>query len=361
MSDFWKSDWEQRKENIKRWWRREGPAICISAPADKPWADVPEPPTPTDMRLRWCDADYRARRAEYQMSRRWFGGESFPCADTNIGPGSLGTFLGSEPVFEPTTVWYKTCIDDPENHPDFRFDPQQEWFRIHMEVIEAVKRRAAGRYLTGLPDIIENIDILAQLRDAQTLMLDLLERPRWVRQRVTQLNRVYFDSFDVMRQAVMDEEGGQAFWAFGLWGPGRTAKVQCDASAMFSTEMYHDFVLPALTEQCRWLDYSIYHLDGTQAMHHLDTLLKIDALNGVEWTPQAGIEHGGHARWHSLYKRILDAGKCCHVIQVRGDEVIPLLDACGGNGLYISCMVKTQAEAERILEAADRYRNVRMV
>ena len=42
-----------------------------------------------------------------------------------------------------------------------------------------------------------------------------------------------------------------------------------DASAMFSTPMFRRFVAPALTAQCEWLDYSLYHLDGTQAVHHL--------------------------------------------------------------------------------------------
>ena len=83
--------------------------------------------------------------------------------------------------------------------------------------------------------------------------------------------------------------------------------MQCDASAMFSSAMFDDFVVPALTEQCRWLDYSLYHLDGTQAMHHLDSLLAIEALDAIEWTPQAGIESGGHPRWYPLYKRIIDA------------------------------------------------------
>ena len=67
------------------------------------------------------------------------------------------------------------------------------------------------------------------------------------------------------------------FGAFGIWAPGKTAKLQCDASAMFSPDMFQRFVVPSLTEQCEWLDYSMYHLDGSQAMCHLDALLGIDA------------------------------------------------------------------------------------
>ena len=43
--------------------------------------------------------------------------------------------------------------------------------------------------------------------------------------------------------------GGVVFGAFRIWGPGKTAKVQCDASAMFSPAMFEQFVVPALTEE----------------------------------------------------------------------------------------------------------------
>ena len=204
--------------------------------------------------------------------------------------------------------------------------------------------------------MIENLDILSQMRDPQTLMLDLMEHPRWVKKCMTQINRVYFDAFDRMYDKVKGAGGGNAFAAFRIWGPGKTAKLQCDASAMFSTAMFEDFVVPALTEQCRWLDYTLYHLDGTQAVHHLDSLLRIDALDGIEWTPQAGIEPGGHARWYPMYKKIVDAGKCVQPIGVRPDEVKPLLDACGSDGVFILSWAKSEDEARRLVDVVEKYR-----
>jgi hypothetical protein len=356
MSEFWKDDWEERRANLTKWWKRDGPAICAIGPKAKPWADLPEPAVADDLQTRWCDASYRFREAEWSMSRKYFGGEAFPYFDTQIGPGSLGTFVGSEPGFAPDTVWYRTCIDDPGTYPDIRFNPENYWFRVHMNLIEWGLRNAQGRFLVGLPDLIENMDILSQMRDPQTLMIDLIERPRWVKKCISQLNQVYFDAFDRMYDQVRDANGGNAFSAFHIWGPGKTAKLQCDASAMFSTSMFEEFVTPALTEQCRWLDYSLYHLDGTQAVKHLDSLLKIDALDGIEWTPQAGIEGGGHARWHPLYKKIVDAGKCVQAIGVGPAEVRPLLDACGSNGVFIMSWVDSEDEARRLVDLVDKYR-----
>lgn len=357
MGTLWKSNWEQTRANICKWWKRQGPVLAVFAPADKPHEEIAPPPEMPDLQMRWLDPYARVKRSMYQVSRTYHGGDAFPMIDTLIGPGSLGTFIGSEPGLSKETVWYHPCISDPESYPEIRFNPEDYWFNVHRILLETGVRLAEGRFIVGMPDLIENIDILSQMRDPQTLMLDLIERPEWVEQSVAQINRVYFEAFDKLYEILNKTPwGGNAFCAFHLWGPGKTAKLQCDASAMFSTEMYQRFVVPALTEQCRWLDNSMYHLDGTQAMHHLDTLLKIEALDAIEWTPQAGIENGGNARWYPLYKKILAAGKGVQAVGVKPEEVKPLLDACGGEGLYIMCSARTQSEAQRLEDLVEKYR-----
>ena len=214
---------------------------------------------------------------------------------------------------------------------------------------------ARGKYLVGCPDLIENMDVLSSLRGAQTLCVDMLERPEWIEQKIAEINDVWFAAYDRIYDLIKLEDGSSAFGAFYLWGPGKVAKVQCDASAMFSPQMYRRFVVPALTAQCAWLDHSLYHLDGTQAMAHLDALLEIAPLDAIEWTPQAGIETGGHKRWHELYRRILAAGKSVQVVNVEPGEVVPLLDAIGNRGVYILMQFKDQREAEQIHRRVESY------
>jgi hypothetical protein len=151
-------------------------------------------------------------------------------------------------------------------------------------------------------------------------------------------------------------DGSATFGAFRLWGPGKTAKVQCDACVMFSPAMFRRFVVPGLTEQCQWLDNSMYHLDGTQAIPHLDALLEIDELDAVEWTPQAGIERGGNPRWFKMYERILNAGKSVQAIGVGKDEIVPLLDAIGGRGVYVMAASSSLSDAEEIIRLTEPYR-----
>lgn len=343
-------DWDACRAELEAWWAGKGLALCVTAPKDEPWAAIEKPATPTDIDDQWLDVQFRIKEAEYAMANTYFGGAAFPYFDTQLGPGSLGTFLGSEPSFAEDTVWYHPCMTDLVNHPPITFDPNDRWFKTHVDMMRAGMDAANGRYLVGIPDLIENIDTLAQMRDPQTLLMDMIESPDEVEKRVWEINQAFFEAFDRMFKVVRDPLGGNAFSAFKIWGPGKTAKVQCDASAMFSPEMFHRFVKPALTEQCAWLDYAMYHLDGTQCFVHLDELLDIEPLRAIEWTPQAGIEEGGSPRWYDIYRRIKAGGKSVQAINVKPEEVEPLIDAVGPEGLFIMCRAESEAQARKLIE-----------
>jgi hypothetical protein len=123
---------------------------------------------------------------------------------------------------------------------------------------------------------------------------------------------------------------------------------------MISPAMFRQFVVPPLKAQCEWLDYSLFHLDGTQALCHLDALLEMDALNAIQWTPQPGIESAGHRRWHDLYRRIRGAGKGVQALHVAPDDVLPLLDSIGPEAMFIATTVDTQAAADELVAHATK-------
>jgi hypothetical protein len=353
----WKPEWPEARENLVKWWRREGLALSLTAPRAQPIEPVPEPgPEPADLEVRWTDPRWRIAQAEFCMANRRYYAEAFACFEAQIGPGSLGTFIGARPRFAPETVWYDPCIADPDACGPIRFSPRNnKWLDVHMRLVEEGLRRSRGRYLVSLPDLIENIDTLAAMRGTQELLMDLVDRPAWVHRRLAEINEAFFAAFDLFYDKVRDADGGNAF-IFSIWGPGRTCKVQCDFSCMVSARMFREFVAPHLSSQCQWLDYSLYHLDGTQAMHHLDALLEIEALDAIEWTPQAGMPGGGSPRWYDFYTAVRKGGKSVQAIGVAEDEVIPLLDAVGPQGLFIACSAKDETAAEKLLARVEQYR-----
>ena len=358
---MWKANWEQTKRRFQKWWKRDGLLVGMWGAPETGRAvheNVSSPVKPVAIEERYCDAAFRAAENHFRLSCSIFPLDVLPTATTDLGPGSLAMFFGSRPGFAEDTVWFHPCIEkelEPEKLPPLRFDENNPWWKISENVIRACVARARGKYIVGCPDLIENMDVLSSLRGAQTLCLDMVERPEWVEQKIAEINEVWFAAYQRIYDLIKLADGSSAFGAFYIWGPGKVAKLQCDASAMFSPRMYKRFVVPALTTQCAWLDHSLYHLDGTQAMVHLDSLLAIEALDAIEWTPQAGIETGGHKRWHELYRRILAAGKSVQVVNVELHEIQPLLDAIGPKGVYMLIQFKDEREAEQARKLVEPY------
>jgi hypothetical protein len=358
---MWKKNWAETRQRFVKWWNRDGLLVGMwGAPETESCIheQVPPPVRPASLDDCYCNAEFRAAENHFRLSRSTYPLDVMPVACADLGPGSLAAFLGSQPGFAKETVWFHPVFEEdeePENLPPLKFDPTNKWWLITEAILSACADKARGNYFVGCPDLIENMDVLSSLRGAQTLCIDMLERPEWIEQKIAEINDVWLDAYRRIYDIIKLVDGSSAFGAFYLWGPGKVAKVQCDASAMFSPQMYRRFVVPSLTKQCAWLDHSLYHLDGTQAVQHLDALLEIEPLDAIEWTPQAGIETGGNKRWHDMYRRILSAGKSIQVVNVEPEEVVPLLDAVGNKGVYMLIQLKDEREAEQILKLVQPY------
>ncbi|MDR3708984.1 MAG: hypothetical protein P4L33_11845 [Capsulimonadaceae bacterium] len=349
--DLWHDDAAGARRAMTQWWAGKGLAVAIIAPKEVRSAEFPHPGPPPDLQTQWLDPVWRAKSQLHNIANTYWGGAALPQFNSLIGPGSLGLFLGGIGRLAPDTIWYEGNIDDPETSPPLAIKYDGDWWTRHVAILREAKRHAKGRYIVPFPDLIENIDTLAQLRDPQTLLMDLIERPEWVSEKVSEINAAFFAAYDELLEQcdLLDEWGGTSY-CFSLWGKGKTVKVQCDFSCMISPSMYRQFVVPALTEQCAWLDNSMYHLDGEQAIPQLDNILAIEPLKAVEWTPAAGRPGGGSPIWYDLYRRIKQGGKSVQAIGVGISEVEPLIDAVGPEGLMIITYASSEADARALLE-----------
>lgn len=317
----------------------------------EPHEDAPDPGPHASLEELYLDPDWIAKYWRHRLSRDNFIADHLPITRTDLGIGSLALYLGSEPELAEDTIWFSRCISDPEKHPKLVFDPSNKWWVLHEKIIRKACITSNGNYFVGFPSLVENLDILSAMRDPQELMMDLVERPDWVKEKIAEINQAYFEAYSRIYEIIKLEDGSSAFAGLELWGPGKTALLQCDCSAMISPRMFDEFVLPALAEQCRWLDHSMYHLDGIQALCHLDSLLAIPELDVIQWTPQAGQPLPGDKCWYGLYKQILAAGKSIQINGAHIDSVVPLLDEIGTQGVYIFIdKVDTEKEADFLLE-----------
>lgn len=357
MSLLYKTDWNEARRHLAAWWEgrslgRPALAICAPRPQALPLSfPVPEPYAGEDPRAYALDTDRRLNEQEAWMASRIYVGEMFPKFSLDLGPGSLALYLGSEPGFSWDTVWYETCLprEDPERAALPVFDPDNRWWRTHLEMVRCGAERARGKALMTVPDLVEGIDILAAMRDPQALLYDLYDRPEWVHRWLERLENLYFEFFDPIHELVKDAEGGNAFTAFEVWAPGRMAKVQCDFSYMIGPDMFAEFVTPYLARQVARLDYAVYHLDGAGCIPHVPHLVRIPKLNAIQWTPGAGEPGVGDPCWFDLYHQVRDGGKALLLLGASPEQLPGLLKEFGPDGL----LIMLDRECETVAEAGD--------
>ena len=140
-----------------------------------------------------------------------------------------------------------------------------------------------------------------------------------------------------------------------IWFEGRGCDVQCDFSAMLSPDMFIEFVLPHLAAQCAHLDHSIYHLDGPGQLPHLDLLLDIPELDGIQWIPGAGNPTVGSPVWFPIYERIQARGKKLVLQGMERADVENVLANVSSKGLLIGITADSEDEAREWLNKAEKW------
>ena len=277
-----------------------------------------------------------------------------PVANTQLGPGSLAAILGG--VFEggEDTIWIHP---NPNYTDDIKFDPDNNaaW-KLHKDLLRACKEKAQGHYYVGMPDLMEGLDVLAAIKGTDKVLLDTVMQPEVLEHQMQQINDIYFQVFDELYD-IIREGDEMAFCYFSSWAPGKMTKIQSDISTMISEEDYRRFVQPFIREQCQKIDYTLYHLDGVGAMRHLPALLEIEELNAIQWTPGVGEPQGGSPKWYDLYKRILAGGKSILASWVTVDELKPLLDNIGADGVHLEMDFHNEREVEQAMRIVEEYRS----
>jgi hypothetical protein len=351
---FWKDDWETTRVRYVDWWAGRGLVISMWGHLEVEGIRhelVPEPLPARDLEQRWFDPAWRAAQLHHRLSRTDLRADILPVADTHLGPGSLAAILGARLVAGEDTIWIEAAAPDAP----VVLDQANPWLRTHLDLVGACRELADGRYFVGCPDLVEGIDTLAGLRGVTPVMEQILMDPTSLLRDLQAVNAAWFDVFERIYQ-IINVDGEMAFCYFSLWAPGRMAKLQCDASVMISPSHFREFVVTFIAEQCRWLDYSMYHLDGVQAIHHLDALLEIEELDAIQWTPGAGQPQGGDVAWFDLYRQVRAAGKSVMATWVETDELAPLLDAVGPDGMHVLVNVRSPSDIDAALAIAERYR-----
>ncbi|MCX7014080.1 MAG: hypothetical protein NTW86_16255 [Candidatus Sumerlaeota bacterium] len=350
---FTQDQWSEIRANARRWWAGElkRPLIQLRVPGRGPGR--PEPALPHKARAAFYDlsvpAERIADRWDYDLSRFHCLGDAFPVQWADFGPGVMAAFMGARLNADGRTCWFhpETLQEIPDI--EFRYDPDNAWLRRCKDLHRAAAERWEGRVQVSMTDLGGNLDVLSTFRPAERLLLDLYDHPDAVKRLTWEAHELWWRYFEELNGVLQPANAGYTAWA-PIFSSDPYYMLQCDFCYMIGPAMFDEFVKPELEASCRRLGHAFYHLDGPGQLPHLDSLLTIQELKGVQWVPGAGAPDCAH--WPEVYRKIRDAGKR---IQVLGD--LQALDAVveqlgSAEGIVYVGNAKTVDEAN---EALRRY------
>ena len=380
----YKVNMEAAKEKFRNYWAHKNtgrPLMCVIArrpeveqysdgtPVEGGYLDqicqgkyynMPEELKWKDMEDKYQNPQRIVDRYRYFCETHAFLGESFPNLNIDFGPGSLASYLGSEIGFKEDTVWFNKCLDSWDGVPKLTFDPENKWFKKHIQLAKDCQALAGDDFYVDMPDLMENIDVLASLRGAQDILFDLLDEPEMIGERIQEVTDIYYEYYDRFYDIIKDEEGGNAYTVFQIWGPGRTVKLQCDFSAMMSPEDFRKYIQPSLRTQSENVDHVLYHLDGPAAIKHMDALMEIDGIDALQWTSGDAGPDGTLPDWDVIYDKAIAAGKSIWVKVYSGEfedwirNVDRIVKKYGSHSLFLLFPEMSMEQAAYLLDYADR-------
>jgi len=333
MSDlktgFSPREWESIRRNYTAWWRGEmdRPLVSASVADEEAWFSSFLPNWPQDM-----SDDELVAVVEKTFSRRRFYGDAYPHFFVNYGPGTAAAFTGAGLHAAPDTVWFTPVSHSSLADIRIALDRENVWWRRVRHVTDVLARRLGDRIQISIADIGGNLDILASLRGTDELLMDVIEQPAEVQRCRREITRMWLEIFDELYSLIKPHCPGCVAWG-PTWAPGATYMLQSDFSYMISPKMFREFVLPDLKACCDHLEYAFYHLDGVGELPHLDDMLAIPNLHGIQWQPGSGKPRA--SEWPDVLDRIRSAGKLVWV-DATPEEARKIIRRHGGKGFYLS-------------------------
>jgi hypothetical protein len=225
-------------------------------------------------------------------------------------------------------------------------DPENPWFRLYLAFAEALAGRAAGRFPVSHGAEVGPTDMHASLRGHGQSIVDAVDEPERTAELLMNMGEIFRSVNEAVWQKLPLFAGGYFDGQYSLWAPGPIARLQEDASALYSPALYRQLVQPVDRMLAGAFDCAFMHLHST-SMFLLDAFLEIEELRCLEINND--VSGPPLAQMVPHFRRVQQAGRS---LLIRGsfepDEIKLLVDKLAAEGLMLLVMVKDYDEIERL-------------
>ena len=306
--------WDTIRADAAAWWAGdlERPLMQVRLRDIDPGR--PEPDIPEDRFIARYDLAISAERIvdrwDYDLSRTRFLGDSFPNVWPNFGAGAVAAFLGARIENTVDSTWFFPDEVREIAGINLDYDAAEQWFNRAKDVCRAAIDRWQGAVQVDMVDLGGTLDVISTFRPSELLLLDLYDSPDEVERLNWQIHESWIRYFEEFNQILQPTNPAYTAWT-PIFSEVPYYMLQSDFCYMISPDMFERFVKPELVAACQAIPHAFYHLDGPGQLNHLDSLLEIEELKGIQWVPGAGSDDEGH--WPEVYQKIRAAGKLVQI------------------------------------------------
>jgi len=232
----------------------------------------------------------------------------------------LAAFCGAKLDNSSGAVWFFPEEELEIEDIHIMYDTNNEWVERIKSIYSAGQKKWNGKVLMGMPDLGGILDVIATFRGSENLLMDLYDSPDEVKRLCNETEIAWKAAYDDFNSVLQPINNGYTDWS-GIYSAEPSYIIQSDFCYMISTPMFDEFVLPSIEKSCKELTNIIYHLDGIGELNHLDSLLKTEDLNAVQWVYGDGQPSAKH--WLDVYKKISSSSKGIYLVgDIEDFEVI---------------------------------------
>jgi 5-methyltetrahydrofolate--homocysteine methyltransferase len=224
-----------------------------------------------------------------------------------FGPGVAAAFCGAILDNSIGAVWFHpTHPDIPIEDLHLEYEADNKWLNRIKEFCAAAMQRWNGNVLVSMTDLGGNLDILQTFLPGERLLMELYDNPAEVKRLLSEEHELWHRFYGEINSILQPVNPGYSDWST-IYSATPSYILQCDFSYMIGPAMFEEFALPEIAATTKRLDHTIYHLDGVGQLPHLDMLLALPELDGVQWV--FGDGSPGATEWPEVRRRIADSGK----------------------------------------------------
>ena len=342
-------DFESMRERYRQLWTLENktPLLLLRSHRN----NMSYTKRPENIKERWCNVDYIVKTARENFENTVFHGDAFPLYNPNLGPDIFGATLGAELVFEENTSYSVPFIETWDEK--ISFDLQNKWWQKLLEITNALVNESKGDYMVGITDYHTGADALVSIRGPEKLCFDVYDNRDIFNKMVEITLPAYKKQYEILYDITQKNQKGTSNW-MGIYCEEPSNVTSCDFAYLISKGDFNELVLPEIADEINYFKgKTVFHLDGVGSLKHLDALLEIEELGGVQWVYGDGQPTARH--WIDVLKKIQAKNKIVNVLLYK-EDVEPVLSALDPRGLICSFAFGTTAdEANEIIALANKY------